>query len=410
MVQDLQECSVIAVQEMEGKELVWEDLEAALEALTATNWEWDYWESWDFRDITVGIYYNADRVTFVDSYQEQLCQTINTGIQWSNVQSPRSYYGSDPCTGGTYPAFSRPPYVARLQVDGGPEFHLIVNHFKSKGTSSYCSTPDCTDRRELQAGHIAYLLDWYTDSANGGIPNIAVVGDLNDYINSSPIAIIDAATTHDGQPVVNLLASHVSKDDRYTYIYNGQSQVLDYVYLSQAFEDYLQAASPMHINADFPYVDPLGDDNCAGGTCPLGGQPQDDTSRHSSDHDPVFVRMGVTPTAVKLLSFTGRPGLSGGQIGILLAWETASEHDNAGFNLYRSTTLDAPGVQLNETLIPSKSPGSDQGAAYAFLDATAQTGVVYYYTLEDVDLYGNRTVHGPVTAVLWRAYLPLVRR
>ncbi|MGB9724147.1 MAG: hypothetical protein ACPL7G_09650, partial [Chloroflexia bacterium] len=41
------------------------------------------------------------------------------------------------------------------------------------------------------------------------------------------------------------------------------------------------------------------------------------------------------PTAVKLLSFAARPAASG----ILLTWETAGEQDNAGFNLYRSASL-----------------------------------------------------------------------
>ncbi|MBN1484015.1 MAG: ExeM/NucH family extracellular endonuclease, partial [Chloroflexia bacterium] len=112
------------------------------------------------------------------------------------------------------------------------------------------------------------------------------------------------------------------------------------------------------------------------------------------------------PTAVKLLSFTARPAASG----TLLAWETASEHDNAGFNLYRSTTLHDRGVRLNELLIPSDLPGGDQGAAYDFLDTTVLPGVTYYYTLEDVDLSGRRTAHGPVTITLWRAYLPVVGR
>lgn len=124
-----------------------------------------------------------------------------------------------------------------------------------------------------------------------------------------------------------------------------------------------------------------------------------------SDFSP-FILSSNSPTAVKLTSFTARPAA----FGIFLSWETATERDNAGFNLYRSTTLDDVGVQLNEKFIPSKSPGGDGGYSYAFLDATALPGLTYYYTLEDVDFSGRATPHGPVAIRLWRAYLPLVGR
>ena len=112
------------------------------------------------------------------------------------------------------------------------------------------------------------------------------------------------------------------------------------------------------------------------------------------------------PTAVRLVSFGASPASEG----ILVAWETASEIDNLGFHLYRSTSLEALGERLNDTLIPSRSPGSGQGASYEYRDRTALPGITYYYTLEDVDASGGRTRHGPVALTLWRAYLPLTRR
>jgi len=112
------------------------------------------------------------------------------------------------------------------------------------------------------------------------------------------------------------------------------------------------------------------------------------------------------PTAVQLTTFAAGPSGDGA----LVTWETAAEHDNVGFNLYRSTVLDTPGDQLNISLIPSQSPGGGQGAAYEFLDGTAASGVTYYYVLEDVDTSGVTTPHGPVALTLWRAYLPLISR
>ena len=41
---------------------------------------------------------------------------------------------------------------------------------------------------------------------------------------------------------------------------------------------------------------------------------------------------------------------------VLVTWETVSELNNAGFNLYRDTSPAGPGVQVNSTLIPSRAP------------------------------------------------------
>lgn len=112
------------------------------------------------------------------------------------------------------------------------------------------------------------------------------------------------------------------------------------------------------------------------------------------------------PTAVKLTSFAAMPAAGS----VLLTWETVTEHDNAGFNLYRSVSRDNVGQQLNGDLIFSQAPGEGQSASYAFVDPAARSGVAYYYTLEDVDLDGVRTPHGPIPFTLWRVYLPLVGR
>ena len=115
---------------------------------------------------------------------------------------------------------------------------------------------------------------------------------------------------------------------------------------------------------------------------------------------------GSAPTAVKLLSFSARPAA----YGIYLTWETASERDNLGFNLYRASSLQKQGEKVNATLIPSRSPGGGEGAAYEFLDTTVRPGQTYSYILEDVDLNGRRTTHGPAVITYRQVYLPLVFR
>ena len=101
------------------------------------------------------------------------------------------------------------------------------------------------------------------------------------------------------------------------------------------------------------------------------------------------------PTAVKLLWFKAR-----GYAGLVkVGWETASEIDNLGFNLYRSEQAKGPKTKLNSSLIPSQvPPGSPFGAVYGYKDRNVQPGKIYFYWLEDVDIYGRTGLHGPVKA------------
>lgn len=82
---------------------------------------------------------------------------------------------------------------------------------------------------------------------------------------------------------------------------------------------------------------------------------------------------------------------------VLVTWETVSEVNNQGFNLYRSTSPGAAGEKINAALIPSQAPGSAQGAVYTWQDADVTAGTTYYYTLEDLDLSGASSLHGPVS-------------
>ncbi len=82
---------------------------------------------------------------------------------------------------------------------------------------------------------------------------------------------------------------------------------------------------------------------------------------------------------------------------VLVAWETVSEAHNAGFNLYRSLSADGPYTLLG--FVPSASPGGTAGAAYSYQDFDVVAGQTYWLKLEDVDLSGATTLHGPVSVV-----------
>jgi hypothetical protein len=101
----------------------------------------------------------------------------------------------------------------------------------------------------------------------------------------------------------------------------------------------------------------------------------------------------VPPTVINLSSFIATP--KAGKV--ILQWTTASEIDNAGFNIYRSEAEDGEYKKINNALIAAEG-SSTQRASYEFIDGALRNRKTYYYKLEDIDLNVTSTMHGPVSA------------
>jgi len=87
---------------------------------------------------------------------------------------------------------------------------------------------------------------------------------------------------------------------------------------------------------------------------------------------------------------------------VIVEWTTASEINTSGFNLYRSEQADGPYVKINAQLIPA-STDPLVGGKYRYEDTNVTPGRTYYYQLEDIEMNGASTRHGPivVTASAW---------
>jgi hypothetical protein len=109
-----------------------------------------------------------------------------------------------------------------------------------------------------------------------------------------------------------------------------------------------------------------------------------------------FTNQQASPLAVDLLPYSATQTADG----VTVAWETVSETDNAGFNVYRGTAEAGPWTQVNAALIAAQTPGAAQGNAYAYVDKTALAAGTYYYALEDVSTSGNATRHTPVSVTV----------
>lgn len=111
---------------------------------------------------------------------------------------------------------------------------------------------------------------------------------------------------------------------------------------------------------------------------------------------------GISPDAgsnfdqlipVELTSFTATATASAT---VILNWSTASETENLGFHVYRSTAIDGTYTQISKNLIPGAG-SSAQAHSYSYIDENVASGATYYYKLADVDFNGNMTFHGPVS-------------
>ena len=83
---------------------------------------------------------------------------------------------------------------------------------------------------------------------------------------------------------------------------------------------------------------------------------------------------------------------------VIVEWTTESEVNTAGFNVYRSESAEGPYIQVNRELIPA-SPDPILGGHYVYTDTNVVAGQTYYYKLEDVELDGTTTLHGPIEVV-----------
>lgn len=209
--------------------------------------------------LTNSLLARSDRVEVNSSTSAQGCSAIDYEVAIIDK----------PCPLGQFPLFNRPPLVAELTVRGGwaAPFPLtvIVNHWKSKGGDETINVI----RRTAQAAHVATLVQQRIEREPSA--NVIVLGDLNDYYGSGPIETLRKST----QPPLLHTYDRLPPFDRYTYIFNGGSQVLDHILVTPNLEPLLARVDPVHVNADYPG----------------GDHEQVALLQRSSDHDPVLLQI-----------------------------------------------------------------------------------------------------------------------
>jgi hypothetical protein len=276
-IQAMGEPLLIAVQEAESGDT----LQALVNRLE-TVYEFVWVDGPDRRGIDVALLYQAARVEVLSYEARQGCTTLLDGLGPDgngDVEKPANALTCDVNGDGVLDGnrlFSRPPLVVQVHVCGTAcaepgerrEWWLIVVHLKSKveDTGSVAYTQP---RRLEQSTFIAALAEEILNEDPAA--ELIVLGDFNDGLSSETLAKLEAAG------LVNLMA-RVTRQEQYTYIYQGISQTLDHVLVgprlvSPPTEGWFP--QPMRLNADFPAV----------------YENDDSTARRSSDHDPLVAAL-----------------------------------------------------------------------------------------------------------------------
>lgn len=120
------------------------------------------------------------------------------------------------------------------------------------------------------------------------------------------------------------------------------------------------------------------------------------------------LRTPSLPTNVTITSFAAEAGTHS----ITVKWESASETNNLGFDLWRSLEPDDGYADISG-FIPSLDEGV--GASYKYEDINVISGVTYYYKLQDLPSDGSfSNFTGPISATIplttTYVFLPAVYR
>jgi predicted extracellular nuclease len=142
---------------------------------------------------------------------------------------------------------SRKPLAGEFMFNGHHLF-VIANHFNSKGgdrpLKGHFQPP--TRSSEVQRHQQAQIVHDFVASILADDPNANVVvdGDLNDFEWSDTVSILKSGVLHD-------LMDTLPENERYSYVFEGNSQTLDHILTSDALLGRPFVFDPVHVNAEF---------------------------------------------------------------------------------------------------------------------------------------------------------------
>lgn len=222
-------------------------------------------EGHDIGLIDVGFLVKSSRVSVVDVTQIE--------VPGCNPAPPTTCYSyTDPNTGQPALLNDRPPLVLRatIQAPSGftVPFTVIVNHLRSlNGVDDPVDGNRVRTKRRAGAEFLANLIQ--SRQSSNPSERIIVVGDMNAFqVNDG---YVDVIGTIKGTPapadqvvlpsndlvnpdLTNLVDNLLPADQRYSYTFDGNAQVLDHIILNQPALALNTRFAYARNNADFPTI------------------------------------------------------------------------------------------------------------------------------------------------------------
>jgi predicted extracellular nuclease len=144
---------------------------------------------------------------------------------------------------------------------------VVANHFNSKGGDQplFGRFQPPLRSSEAQRHQQAQIVNDFVDQilAADRKADIVVLGDLNDFDFSTTLELLEGG-------VLTTLIETLPPSERYTYVFEGNSQSLDHILVSQDLAKFKPVYDVVHVNAEF--------------------------AQQASDHDPQVARLEVHGT------------------------------------------------------------------------------------------------------------------
>jgi len=250
---------ILIVQEIENSAVL-QDLADKINNRWKTEYVANSFDSRDSRGIEVGFMWNRARVALNDAFL----------MEGAEIDAAFGKLSSSP---------GRPPIVGMFNLDN-KEIIIIGVHLKSKrGDDPVFGSRQPPNRsteflRKKQARAIRHFVNAKFSLQPGAL--LLIAGDFNDFEfaekgegKNHTLGLIQG--NNSDETYLTNIALKVEQDNRYSYIYEGNSQLLDHKLLSPALLNYLVDVEIIHINARYPHV--LSTDKT--------------TLIRNSDHDPI---------------------------------------------------------------------------------------------------------------------------
>jgi len=200
-------------------------------------------------NIRVGFLFRSDRVAFVDRGTPSSTEGTQVVSDASGLHVSLSPGRIDPLNAAF--TASRKPLVGEFLFAKHQRLFVINNHFTSKGGSSPLfgaiqppvdgGSPQRQEQGKVVNGFVRQMLA--ADPAS----QIVVLGDLNDFSFSAPLINLRGGDA----PVLTDLLETLAPTERYTYVFEGNSQALDHILVTDRLAP-LTRYDVVHVNAEFP--------------------------------------------------------------------------------------------------------------------------------------------------------------